>query len=233
MDAVKILVVDDDPDILKILKDNLELDGYAVVTSTGGRQALETFEKKPTDLVVLDLMLPDMDGIQVCRALRTGSAVPIIMLTARDGVSDKVLGLESGADDYLVKPFDYLELAARINARLRRRSPLPPPRKVLESGAIRLDPNSREARVGTRTLSLTKKEFDLLELLFAHAGKALSRKAIRRALWPDRSIYRWSRTIDVHIQHLRTKLEDNPEQPRHIVTVQGVGYMFASEAPPE
>ena len=226
MGQSKILVVDDDHDILTILKDNLELDGYGTFTATRGKDALALFEKESVDLIVLDLMLPDMDGIQICRAIRANSHVPIIMLTAKDGVSDKVLGLESGADDYLVKPFDYLELAARIKARLRRSSSYFSADKIFEVGNLRLNPEKREVEVDGKKVVLTKKEFDILYLLFKHAGKVLSREWIKQEIWPGEKLYKWSRTLDVHIQHLRAKLEENPEQPQCILTVPGVGYML-------
>ena len=221
---ITILVVDDDADILTILKDNLELDGYVVQTASSGADAIRNAEKDGIDLIILDLKLPDLDGIQVCRAIRTHSAVPIIMLTARDGVSDKVLGLESGADDYIVKPFDYLELAARINARLRRRNVFQPITAPLKAGDLVLNPANRDVLMNGTKLDLTKKEFDILNLLFQYAGNVVDRETIRKSLWPNQSIYKWSRTIDVHIQHLRAKLEANPENPLYIVTVQGVGY---------
>jgi DNA-binding response OmpR family regulator len=220
----RILVVDDDPDILTIIKDNLELDGYVAATAQSGRQALSAAEKESFDLIILDLMLPDVDGIQVCRAIRNLSAVPIIMLTAKDGLSDKVLGLESGADDYIVKPFDYLELAARITARLRRRQTYQNLDCALAVGNLCLDPQNREARLDGKPLDLTRKQFDILALLFRFAGRPVARETIRQALWPHSKLYKWSRTIDVHVQHLRAKLEDNPDAPRYIVTVQGVGY---------
>ncbi len=216
--------MDDDADILTILKDNLELDGYVVQTASSGADAIRNAEKNDIDLIILDLKLPDLDGIQVCRAIRTHSAVPIIMLTARDGVSDKVLGLESGADDYIVKPFDYLELAARIHARLRRRDVFQPITAPLKAGDLVLNPANRDVLMNGTKLDLTKKEFDILNLLFQYAGNVVDRETIRKSLWPNQSIYKWSRTIDVHIQHLRAKLEANPENPLYIVTVQGVGY---------
>ena len=142
MDTGPILVVDDDPDILTILKDNLELDGYPIAIATTGREALKIFEEQPPRLIILDLYLPDIDGIQVCRRIRDKSNVPIIMLTARDRVADKVLGLESGADDYVVKPFDYLELAARIKACLRRQAPFLQTTESLQLGSLRIDPRT-------------------------------------------------------------------------------------------
>lgn len=226
MDRHKILVVDDDHDILTIIKDNLELDGYEVFTATQGKEAIAVFQKEAIDLMILDLMLPDMDGIQICRATRTSSHVPIIMLTAKDSVSDKVLGLESGADDYIVKPFDYLELAARIKARLRRGELYLATDHVFKSGHLQLKPERREVEVDGNQVGLTKKEFDILFLLFKHAGRVLDRDTIKMAIWPDQKLYKWSRTLDVHIQRLRAKLEKNPEQPQYIQTVPGVGYML-------
>jgi len=228
MGQYKILVVDDDHDILTIIKDNLELDGYEVFTATFGKDAISIFTRETIDLLILDLMLPDMDGIQVCRAVRAKSHVPIIMLTAKDNLSDKVLGLESGADDYIVKPFDYLELAARIKARLRRSKSYLLADEVLEVGNLRLNPERREVEVDGDRVLLTKKEFDILSLLFKHAGKVLSRDTIKQEIWPGKKLYKWSRTLDVHIQHLRAKLEKNPEQPQYILTIPGVGYMLSN-----
>jgi len=221
-----ILVVDDDHDILTIIKDNLKLDGYEVFTATLGKDAISILKEESIDLMVLDLMLPDMDGIQICRVTRANSHVPIIMLTAKDGVSDKVLGLESGADDYLVKPFDYLELAARIKARLRRSNSYRATDQLLEIGELRVNVKNRAVELNDRMLDLTKKEFDILLLLCTHAGKVLDRKRIKQELWPDKKLYKWSRTIDVHIQHLRSKMGDDPETPRYIRTVPGVGYVL-------
>lgn len=225
-----ILVVDDDADILRILRDNLELDGYRVLTAGTGTEALTLFREKSPDLLVLDLMLPDMDGVQVCRVLRAQSAVPIVMLTAKDGVSDKVLGLESGADDYLVKPFNYLELAARIRACLRRARPGGAAERPLGETGIEMNPEDRSVKVNGRTVVLTGKEFEILGLLVQNAGRALSRERIQEALWPEGKLYRWSRTIDVHVQHLRAKLEADPEHPALILTVPGVGYRWAGGA---
>ena len=227
MPVDRILVVDDDPDILRIVTDNLELDGYRVQTASTGRQALGYLEAEAVSLVVLDLALPDMDGIQVCRAIRARSEVPIIMLTARDRVPDKVLGLESGADDYLVKPFDYLELAARIRVCLRRRSQAPAVSDVLALAGIRIDINMKLVWRGREKISLTNREFDLLLLLVRNAGRAMSRLEIRNMLWPEGELYRDSRAIDVHVQHLRSKLEEDPAEPRLIKTIPGVGYAFS------
>ncbi len=227
MKSRHILLVDDDPDILRILKDNLELDGYRVSTASTGREALKQFERSDTGLVILDLFLPDVDGIQVCRSIREKSDVPIIMLTARDRVPDKVLGLESGADDYLVKPFDYLELEARIKACLRRQRPFRGIEEIFQTSGLTIDVGKNSVWKKGEQVRLTQREFGLLVLLARSAGTPLSRSAIRRALWPHGEIYDDSRAIDVHIQHLRSKIEDDAAEPRHIVTVQGVGYMLA------
>ncbi len=227
MPVDRILVVDDDPDILRIVTDNLVLDGYRVQTASTGRQALNCLEAEVVSLVVLDLALPDMDGLQVCRAIRAQSELPIIMLTARDRVPDKVLGLESGADDYLVKPFDYLELAARIKVCLRRKRQVPAVPDLLALAGIRIDINMKRVWKGREKINLTHREFDLLLLLVRNANRAMSRLEIRNELWPEGELYRDSRAIDVHVQHLRSKLEDDPAEPRLIKTVPGVGYTFA------
>ncbi len=228
MDRYNILVVDDDPDILTIIKDNLELDGYEVFTAALGKEALCILKKEAINLIILDLMLPDMNGIQICRTTRASSHVPIIMLTAKDSVSDKVLGLESGADDYIVKPFDYLELAARVKAQLRRSKSYLFADNVFKVGNLQLKPASRELLINGAQIVLTKKEFDILSLLFRYAGKVLDRDTIKTEVWPDQKLYKWSRTIDVHIQRLRAKMEKNPEQPQYILTIPGVGYMLSN-----
>lgn len=226
MHKKRILVVDDDPDILRITADNLELDGYRVSTATTGREALRTVDDGVADLLVLDLTLPDIDGIQICRRVRETSDVPIIMLTARDRVPDKVLGLEAGADDYLVKPFDYLELAARIKACLRRYRPSPEEPEVIEVDDVKIDTVQRSVWRGGQKVRLTQREFALILVLARNGGRPVDRAEIRRSLWPDGELYSDSRAIDVHIQHLRSKLEDDPGSPQVIVTVPGVGYML-------
>ncbi len=223
-----ILLVDDDSDILTILKDNLELDGYDVTVASTGKEALEVFEKSRPGLIILDLSLPDIDGIQVCRRIRDTSSVPILMLTARDRVPDKVLGLDSGADDYMSKPFDYLELSARIKALLRRSGRFAPA-EVTEVGDLKIDTGHNTVQRAGKKIALTQRQFNLLVFLAQNAGRAMSRSAIRQAIWADRDLYRDSRTIDVHVQHLRAKVEDNPADPKYIVTVPGVGYMFSVE----
>ena len=231
MTRYSILLIDDDPDIRAILQDNLELDGYAVLTAPNGKIGLNLFEREMVDLVILDLMLPDMDGIQACRAIRSQSTVSIIMLTAKDGVSDKVLGLEHGADDYIVKPFDYLELAARINARLRRSKQIYGHDGVRQCGPLRMVPGTHEVEINGRRIQLTPKESEVLRLLMRFAGEPLNREEIRKEVWPKADLYRWSRTIDVHIQHLRAKLGSQADCPELIRTVPGVGYVLALPGP--
>ena len=223
-----ILVVDDDPDILMIVRDNLLLDGFRVLTAEDGAAALSALEAHKPDLVVLDLMLPDTDGLQICRTVRATSAVPIIMLTARDGVSDRVLGLEVGADDYLVKPFDYLELAARIKARLRRPSVFNEARNEIVCGPLVLNMARREVTIADRKVGLTPKECDVLGMLIMYCGQVVERRQMVAELWPEAGLYKHTRTIDVHVQHLREKIEADANQPRYILTVPGVGYRCAS-----
>ncbi len=222
-----ILVVDDDPDILTIIQDNLILDGYAVLTADTGAAALEQTQDPMPDLVILDLMLPDMDGLQVCRVIRGRTQVPIIMLTAKDGVSDKVLGLETGADDYMVKPFDYLELAARIKVRLRDSAPQQPKKAetALTCGALQLDLLRRVVSINGVESELTPKELAILQLLMRHCGQVVPREQMIGELWPDAGLYKNTRTIDVHIQHLRAKIERDPANPKHLITLPGVGYL--------
>ncbi len=226
-----ILIVDDDPDICTILKDHLEMDGYKVITVSTGREALEIVKNKELALMILDLSLPDADGLQVCRYIRNRSQLPIIMLTARDRVSDKVLGLECGADDYVVKPFDYLEVAARIRACLRRTGKCDAEKMIIQAGPLKVDLGRKQVFKTGYEIELTRREFELLVFLIKNANRALTRREMRHAVWPEGRIYEDSRAIDVHIQHLRQKIEDDPGQPKLILTVAGVGYMYSSDKP--
>ena len=220
-----ILVVDDNPDILTVLKANLQLHDYRVVTAGSLRAAVLKVEEERPDLVVLDRILPDGDGIELCGTWKeTFPSLPIIMLTARDQVSDKVLGLESGADDYVVKPFEPLELVARIKACLRRVRP--GKGEHLSVGEITIDRSSMTVTCRGTSVELTPKEYQLLCLFAEHTGEVLSREVIRKHLWRDRQIYSWSRVIDVHVQHLRRKIEKDPADPRYVKTIVGVGYRF-------
>ncbi|WP_022853621.1 response regulator transcription factor [Thermodesulfatator atlanticus] len=225
----KILIIEDDLDIIYVLKEHLELDGFEVFEAETAKKGLKILEEEAPDLILLDLNLPDIDGIKLCKMIRQKSDIPIIMLTARDSLSDKVRGLESGADDYLVKPFEYLEVAARIKACLRRVKRGTPQQEVFEAGAFKIDFNRREVHLNGKSIKLTRKEFDLLKILASHPNEVLSREFLRKELWPGKEIYPWSRALDVHIQRLRQKIEPDPEKPRYIITHPGVGYRFNPE----
>jgi len=222
----RILAVDDDADILKVLRANLEIHGYEVNCAENWASARGILSERVPDLIILDLMLPDGDGIEICRTIRKEHAqVPIIMLTAKDKISDKVIGLESGADDYVVKPFETLELLARIRACLRR-TVHPAKEEKVSIGNINVDFKKRIVTVSGKNAELTPKEYDLLCFFIHHRGEAVTREKIRKSLWKDSQIYSWSRVIDVHIQHLRQKIEKDPSNPRYIITVPSAGYRF-------
>ncbi len=223
-----ILVIDDDRDILKVLKANLELHKYNVTTAESWTEGQKIISARKPDLLILDLMLPDGDGVEICRTLtKQYSSLPIIMLTAKDKISDKVIGLESGADDYVVKPFETLELIARIKACMRRAKPSEEEQATI--GKINIDYKRRIVKVKNKEIILTPKEYDLLCLLISSRGSVLSREEIKNHLWKESKLYSWSRVIDVHIQHLRQKIEDNPSEPEYILTVSGIGYRFKPE----
>ena len=228
-DSSTILLVDDEDAVQKLLAYPLERDGFRVVQARDGEEALERFEREQIDLVVLDVMLPKLDGLEVCKRLRTASSVPIIMLTARDDELDKVLGLELGADDYITKPFSIREFRSRVRALLRRAgTPRDDERtERIESDGLRIDLARREVDVHGRPVQLTYVEFELLRTLASHAGRVYTREQLLQALWGG-SDYREPRTIDVHVRHLREKLEQDPREPEFILTVRGVGYRFRS-----
>jgi DNA-binding response OmpR family regulator len=225
-DSSTILLVDDEDSVQKLLTYPLERDGFRVVSARDGEEALIRFAEEAVDLVVLDIMLPKLDGLEVCKRLRAESSVPIIMLTARDDEFDTVLGLELGADDYITKPFSIREFRSRVRALLRRagasRRDLSSA-ETLTSGNLTLDPDRREVRIDGRNLDLTYVEFELLRTLVAQPGKVFSRRALLQAIWGDSS-YREPRTIDVHVRHLREKVEQDPSEPELILTVRGAGY---------
>ena len=228
--AKRILVIEDDIDILKILCDQLELDGYSARGCTTGEEGVKASSSFKPDLIILDLNLPDIDGIKVCQYVRKRSECPVIMLTARDSLSDKMRGFASGCDDYIVKPFEYLELSVRVKACLRRYSGAGKEAKVLDFNSLKIVPARREVTLGDRPVKLTKKEFDLLELLASFPGQVLEREFITQQLWPNKEVYSWSRALDVHVRRLRQKIEPDPEHPVFIITHPGVGYSFRSEA---
>ncbi len=223
--APKILVVDDEETILKLVTFNLEREGFHTLTAADGRSALEKIRREKPDLVILDVMLPEIDGFSLCRLLRQeGVATPILMLTARNGEIDKVLGLELGADDYLTKPFSVRELVARVRAILRRvREGESPPEEKLVCGDLEVYPGRYEVRVRGRVCPLTPREFELLVLFCRNQGLVLSREFILRKVW-GYDYFGEARVVDVHVSKLREKIEDDPSNPRYIKTVRGVGY---------
>jgi DNA-binding response OmpR family regulator len=230
--TARILLVDDEQSIQTLLSYPLKKDGYDVVHAGDGREALARFSEQSFDLVVLDLMLPKLDGLEVCRRLRARSAVPIIMLTAKSEEIDKVLGLELGADDYITKPFSLREFRSRVKAALRRAgmsssedgngSPLPDPIEQLE---LRIDFAKRSVTVRGEDIFLTFVEFEILGALARSPGRVFSREMLLARVWGD-SAYRDPRTVDVHIRHLREKIERDAKDPEYLFTVRGVGYRF-------
>ncbi len=229
-DASTILLVDDEESVQKLLTYPLERDGFQVVPAHDGEEALLRFSEQPFDLVVLDLMLPKLDGLEVCKRLRAQSSVPIIMLTARDDEFDKVLGLELGADDYITKPFSIREFRSRVRALLRRVSaprPAGGESSTIEAGGVTIDLARRTVEVEERPVQLTYVEFELLRTLASNPGVVFSRQRLLEALWGG-SDYREPRTIDVHVRHLREKLEHDPSEPQYLQTVRGAGYRFSA-----
>lgn len=226
--AARVLVVEDDETLRFALAHNLKREGYTVVQAARGDDALKLAREDPPDLIVLDVMLPGIDGIQVCRLLRRDTDVPIIMLTALGGESDRVAGLDIGADDYMAKPFGVRELMARIRALLRRSGPRAAPDtgpSLIISGDVALDRDRREVKRGDRLLSLKPKEYDLLLFFLQHPGRLLSREQILDEVW-GYDFYGGPRTVDVHVRWLRQKIENDPGEPKRLRTVRGSGYLF-------
>lgn len=223
---MKILVVDDEELLVKGIRFNLMNEGYEVITGNTGLEALQLVQSENPDLVVLDVMMPEMDGMTACGKIREFSNVPIILLTAKADDMDKLMGFDFGADDYLTKPFNILELKARIRALLRRSaSPAEPEVSTLTIGSITLDLNARNAYKSGHLADLTAKEFDVIEFLMRNPNRVYSREALLDTIWAYE--YRSDiRTVDVHIRRLREKLEENPAEPAYIMTKWGVGYYF-------
>jgi DNA-binding response OmpR family regulator len=224
---VKVLVVDDEPSIVELVRFTLEREGFTSIAAADGQEALDKVEAGHPDLVLLDLMLPRLGGLDVCRLLRQRHpSLPIIILTARGDETDKVLGLELGADDYITKPFSPRELVARVRAVLRRTAPGGEETgSLLRVGNVTLDPQKYEVTVGGRRIDLAPKEFDLLRMLMANKGVVLTRDVLLQKVW-GYDFAGDTRTIDVHIVRLRQKIEEDPSEPRLIETVRGVGYRF-------
>jgi two-component system response regulator RegX3 len=224
-----VLVVEDEESFSDALSFMLRREGYEVGVASDGSTALEEFDRHGADLVLLDLMLPGISGTEVCRTLRQRSTVPIIMVTAKDGEVDKVVGLELGADDYVTKPFSSRELVARIRAVLRRRGEpeemLP---SILEAGPVRIDVDRHVVAVRGQTIAMPLKEFDLLELLVRNAGRVLTRGQIIDRVWGSDYVGD-TKTLDVHVKRLRAKIEEDPREPTLILTVRGLGYKFEAE----
>jgi DNA-binding response OmpR family regulator len=222
----KVLVVDDEPTLVATLKYNLEREGYHVITAGDGESGLSAAREKRPDLIVLDLLLPVMDGLEVCRVLRREMTTPILMLTAKTEEIDKVVGLELGADDYVTKPFGMRELLARVRALLRRAEAAPPAgAEVLLAGDLQVDLRRMEATKGGRALTLKPKELDLLAFFLRNRGRAFTRDHLLNQVW-GYDFAGDTRTVDVHIRWLRQKIEDRPARPSRLITVRGVGYRF-------
>lgn len=226
--AKKVLVVDDEKLIVKGIRFSLEQDGMEVTCAYDGEEALHLAQENKFDMILLDIMLPKMDGFEVCQAIREFSNMPIVMLTAKGDDMDKILGLEYGADDYITKPFNILEVKARIKAIMRRTAASEPKEensKVIESGDLKLDCESRRLFAQGREINLTAKEFDLLELLVMNPNKVYSRENLLNLVWG----YEYPgdvRTVDVHVRRLREKIEPNPSEPKYVHTKWGVGYFY-------
>ena len=228
--AKRILLVDDEPLILKGLRYTLEQEGYEILTAMDGEEAIDVFNTNHVDLMLLDVMLPKLDGISVCQRIRENSNVPIIMLTAKGEDMDKILGLEYGADDYMTKPFNILEVKARIKTILRRagQPAQQEDKKVIRVHDMEVNVVNRSVTLGGRDVRLTAKEFDLLQLFITNRGKVFSREVMLETVWK----YDYmgdARTVDVHIRRLREKIERNPAQPEFIFTKWGVGYYFTDK----
>ena len=223
----RVLVVEDEPALVESVRYALEREGFAVAVAEDGNRAIERFRAERPSLVVLDLMLPQLSGLDVCRLIRAESTVPIIMLTAKDSEADKVSGLEIGADDYVTKPFSMRELLSRVRALLRRAGmgAEPPPVEVLRGGPVELDVGRHEVRVRGDLVPFPPKEFELLETLLARKGRLLTRDFLISEVW-GADYFGDTKTLDVHMKRIRRKVEDEPHDPVHLVTVRGLGYKF-------
>ncbi len=229
MAANKILVVEDEATLREMLQFNLEKEGYSVITAGDGVTALKLARSEHPDLIVLDIMLPELDGFEVCRILRREMTVPILMLTAKEDEIDRVLGLELGADDYMTKPFSMRELKARVKAMLRRMSMLQPPSEatidIISAGDLTIDLNRHRVSIKGTVVEMKPREFELLAFLARNRGHVYSRDALLEHVW-GYDYAGETRTVDVHIRWLREKIETNPSQPSRLITVRGIGYKF-------
>lgn len=221
---MKLLIVDDEPSILETVETKFRKEGYTTFTAASAEDGMRLFRRIKPDLIILDIMLPQRSGLELCRAIRKDSATPIIFLSARADEADRVKGLELGADDYVVKPFNLSELAARVKAILRRATG-EPVKELIERGNLRIDPRSHEAWLDDKVISLSPKEFALLYFLARNAGQVFSREILLDRVW-GRDAFVSARTVDVHIRWLRTRIEEDANNPIRLVTVRGVGYKF-------
>ena len=221
----RILLVEDDARLARMVEDYLGEAGFRVMHAASGRAGMDMSQRESFDAIVLDLMLPDIDGLEVCRTIRAKAQVPILMLTARGDAMDRIIGLEMGADDYLPKPFEPRELLARLRAILRR-AQAPAQAGVLRFGSLEVDRDARDVRIDGQSRPLTAYQFDLLLALAERAGRVLSREALFDIMKGE-SIEAFDRSIDVHVSRIRSAIEDNPKKPRRVLTVRGAGYVFA------
>jgi DNA-binding response OmpR family regulator len=222
----RILLIEDDPRLAEMVKNYLGESGFSVMIAPTGRAGLALHGRQDFDALILDLMLPDIDGLDVCRKIRAGARTPILMLTARGDALDRVVGLEIGADDYLPKPFEPRELLARLRAILRRAKGGEENTEVLRFGRLEIDAGARQARLDGEVRSLTSYQFELLLALARHAGRVMTREAIMDQMKNER-LDAFDRSIDVHISRIRAAIEDDPKKPRRVITVRGAGYVFA------
>src|SRR5579862_2393469 len=226
-ESMKILVVDDESPIVEAVAYSLKKEGYAVFTASDAEQCMEVVRTEKLAMVILDVMLPSANGFDLCRILRKQGDVPIIMLTARADETDRVVGLELGADDYVTKPFNMRELVARVKSVLRRTAPQQSAEPtLLRAGNLTIDPGRYEVRIGTQPVTLSPKEFELLRFLASHPGQVFSRQVLLDRVWGAEA-YVEERTVDVHIRWLREKIEEQASQPRRLLTVRGIGYKFS------
>jgi two-component system response regulator RegX3 len=227
----RILIVEDEESLVETIRYNLEREGFATSSASDGRTALERFRADHPDLVLLDLMLPGLSGLDVCRAIRAESTVPVIMVTAKDTEADTVSGLELGADDYVTKPFSVRELVSRVRANLRRTRMVPDDggaEEILRGGPVELDVSRHEARVRGDSVSLPPKEFELLVAFLRRRGRLLTRDFLIDEVW-GADYFGDTKTLDVHVKRLRRKIEEDPHRPDHLLTVRGLGYKFVDQ----
>jgi two-component system, OmpR family, response regulator RegX3 len=226
-DPARILLVEDEESLAESVRYSLEREGFAVTVAPDGRRAMERFRADQPDLVILDLMLPEMSGLDVCRMIRQESTVPIVVVTAKDAEADKVTGLELGADDYVTKPFSVRELVSRVRAHLRRvhMTTTAPAEELLAGGPVRMDVSRHEVRIQGELVAFPPKEFELLETFLRRKGRLLTRDFLIEEVW-GHDYFGDTKTLDVHVKRIRRKVEDDPHTPNHLMTVRGLGYKF-------